>query len=286
MLAEVRRAAHAPLPRFPDHDPSGQYGQPHTRHVRLAVLGDSSITGPGLPSPSSCWIAQLVDRLPWDVELTSHARGGSRARDVLVTQAPRAVQERPDLFVVSVGANDVLHLTPARQYGRDLSLLLDQLLPVAPVVALGIGDLSVIPRIPWSLRPALAHRCATLDRVHARATARRRGVVRVPVAELSDPHFRRGGRGLFVEDLFHPNTRGHSLWAELFGVYVHEALLAADDGPLHPHTGTGAVAEAPGSDRGPRSRRSFRTALPAGAATSAWRRRPRRYAARPPRCSR
>lgn len=222
--AEVRRAANAPLPRFEDHDASGRYGRPDAAPVRIAALGDSSLTGPGLGHGSHVWIARLADGLPWDVELSSHARGGSRVADVLRRQAPVALAERPDLFVVAVGANDAIHMTPARQFSWQLGFLLDQLRAVAPVVTLGIGDLSVIPRVPRSLKAALSRRSAAIDRVHRRVAERRDGVVRVPVSELSDPHFRRMGPELFVEDLFHPGREGHLLWGDLFRPHVQDVL--------------------------------------------------------------
>lgn len=227
VLAEVRRAANAPLPAFADQDASGRYGSAGAETVHIVALGDSSLTGPGLAHGSLIWIARLAAALPWDVELTSRARGGSRVRDVLSQQAPLAMRDRPDLFVVAVGANDVIHLTPSRQYELQFAALLDRLRTVAPVVTLGIGDLSVIPRIPRSLRPALARRCLAIDRLHRRATADRPGVVRVPVAELSDPHFQRDRHRLFADDHFHPNRAGHELWAELFRTYVQDALATA-----------------------------------------------------------
>ena len=223
--AEVRRAANAPLPRFVDHDASGRYGREGSTPVRVAALGDSSLTGPGLGHGSHVWLARLVDGLPYDVELSSHARGGSRVADVLRRQAPTAMLERPDLFVVAVGANDAIHMTPSRQFSWQLGFLLDQLRAVAPVVTLGIGDLSVIPRVPRSLKPALSRRSAAIDRVHRRVAERREGVVRVPVSELSDPHFRRMGPDMFVEDLFHPGREGHQLWGDLFRPHVYHALV-------------------------------------------------------------
>ncbi len=233
MLVEVRRAAHAPLPHFDDNDPSGTYGRVGAeRAVRVAVLGDSTVTAPGLASGSHSWIARLCDRLPWEVHLRSHARGGSRVAHVLDEQASEAASERPDLFVVAVGANDVLHLTPAGRFTRQLHELLDGLSEVAPVVTLGIGDLSVIPRVPWSLKPAVARRSAAMDRLHAGVAAGREAVVRVPVAELADPHFRVGGPSLFVEDRFHPGARGHALWGQLFEPYVHAALAAHDSAAI------------------------------------------------------
>jgi lysophospholipase L1-like esterase len=225
--------ANAPLPHYGDHDPTGRYGPSSDTPVRIGVLGDSSMTGPGLADRTQVWMARLADRLPFGVDLRSHARGGSRVRDVLVGQAPDAIADRPDLFVVSVGANDALHGTSARQFARDLDTLLDLLRLHAPVVSLGVGNLSVIPRLPLTLRPVVARRSATFDRVHARLTQERERVVRVPVGELADPFFIGRDLANFVGDLFHPSGRIHAVWAELFEPYVRAALAPIVE-PLQP----------------------------------------------------
>ncbi len=230
LWAQVRHVANAPLPHFDDLDASGSYGRRSATPVTVAVLGDSSMTGPGLSRGDLIWIARLADRLPWRVEVRSHAKGGSRVRDVLERQLPSAVLDPPDAFVVSIGANDAIHGTPTRTFARQLEQLLDQLSAVAPVVSLGIGDLSVIPRLPRTLRPVVARRSAVIDRAHKLVAADRDHVVRVPVGKLSDPHFRRHGTDLFADDLFHPNHHGHELWADLFLPYVQRALL----GPASP----------------------------------------------------
>lgn len=229
LWAQVRHAANAPLPHFADLDASGRYGDPSGGPVRIAVLGDSSMTGPGLDHPGQIWVAELARRLPWNVTLHSHAKGGSRVKDVLERQVDAAIDSGPDAFVMSIGANDVIHATATRTYARQLEAVLDRLSAVAPVVSLGIGDLSVIPRLPRTLRPVVARRSAVMDRAHTLVVADRERVVRIPVGKLSDPHFRRDGTGLFAGDLFHPNHHGHRLWAELFLPYVHRAVLSAAD---------------------------------------------------------
>jgi lysophospholipase L1-like esterase len=118
LLVQVRQATNAPLPRFEDLDPSGTYGDPAATPVRISVLGDSSMTGPGLELGEQIWVAQLAHMLPWSVTLTSHAKGGSRVRDVLERQVDRALDQPPDVFVLSVGANDAMHATPLRIASR------------------------------------------------------------------------------------------------------------------------------------------------------------------------
>lgn len=224
LWAEARRAANAPLPHFGDLDASGRYGTPGAPPLRVAALGDSSLTGPGLSHPWQIWLARVLDGLERDVHLDSHARGGSRVGDVLVAQAPEAIEDPVDLFVVVVGANDAVHGTPAPSFGRRFGALLDLLEPVAPVLSFGVGDLSMVPRIPPRLRPVLAHRCRVIDRVHAEVARGRPGVLRVSVRDLSDPRFRAGGPTLYAADRFHPNEAGHAMWARLFQPVTRLAL--------------------------------------------------------------
>jgi lysophospholipase L1-like esterase len=243
LWAQVRHTANAPLPHFGDLDPSGRYGGDDGRRpLRVTVLGDSSMTGPGLSSPADIWIARAAGALGRPVELRSHARGGSRARDVLEHQLSAVLDDPTDLVVVSVGANDAIHATPLRSYARALDRLLDRLAEVAPVVSLGIGDLSVIPRLPRTFRPVVSRRSVAIDRTHTLVTADRERVVRVPVSKLSDHVFRARGRELFAADLFHPNGHGHSLWAELFGPYLQRALAVQSAGTDGSHDAGGPDA--------------------------------------------
>jgi lysophospholipase L1-like esterase len=229
LWAQAQRAAHAPLPQFEDLDASGCYGSgaDHAADpLHIVVLGDSTLTGPGLLHGSQVWIALVADRLGPRVALHSHARGGARVGDVRRGQLAAAVEHPADLFVVSVGANDAIHGSSARRYRRDLTELFDGLRAHAPVASTGIGDMGMIPRIPAALRPLLSRRCRAIDEVHA-AVCDRAGVLRIPVAEVSDPHFRAAGSGLFAGDLFHPNADGHATWAQLFEPWIHQALRGA-----------------------------------------------------------
>ena len=169
---------------------------------------------------SDTWIARVAAAQAGPVELRSLARGGSRVADVIAEQLPTALELRADVYLTSVGANDAMHGTPSPPFRKNLRALLVALADVAPVVSLGIGDLSLIPRLPRSLRPLVALRATTIDRLHRQVTSDIEGVTRVPVAELSDPRFRAGGVQLFSPDLFHPNADGHRIWAELFAPYL------------------------------------------------------------------
>lgn len=224
LWVKTHRTATAPLPHFDDLDPSGTYGDPAGEPLAMTVLGDSSVTAPGLGSGAESWIAQLATGLPRRTTLRSFAKGGSRVRDVLENQLVPALACETDLFVVAVGANDTLHGTAARRFRTDLRTVLTELSHEAPVVSLGVGDLSVIPRIPATLRALLRWRCGVIDRVHGEVAESLDRVVRIPVREVADPSFAVARDELFTADMFHPNHFGHTLWAAMFKPFVSETI--------------------------------------------------------------
>lgn len=225
LMLEARRAIHAPYPSFTDLDATGAYGPAGDAEVHLALLGDSTLTGPGLASPRRIWAAVIAERLGRPCRITRLAVGGSRVRDVLAEQLPMVEAIQPDVAIVSVGANDALHGTPAFRFAQDLRELLGSLASRVPeVLVFGLGDLSSIPRVPGALRPILAARSAIIDRRQVRVASRLPAVTRVPTGDLTSRIFRERGAELFAPDMFHPNEIGHAVWADAFLAYVQDAV--------------------------------------------------------------
>ena len=69
VAAQFWYVAHRPLPSFLDLDPDGVFGPDSAPEVRLALLGDSTVTGPGLDSPEDLWSRQVVRRLAADLRI-------------------------------------------------------------------------------------------------------------------------------------------------------------------------------------------------------------------------
>lgn len=229
LVHEVHKVAHAPLPHFEDNDPSGVYGDPLGATVQVTVLGDSSVTAPGLASGRLSWIALACDSMDSRIELRSLAKGGSRVADVLTAQLPALLEDPPEVAVLAIGSNDVMHATPTRVFRRRLGEVLDALSSVCAVVTVGVGDLSVIPRLTPALRGLAARRSATIDRIHAQECDRRTDVVRVDVRRSADPFFASAGPGLFTADAFHPNEVGHHIWAGCFTEPLRCAIEASSE---------------------------------------------------------
>jgi lysophospholipase L1-like esterase len=240
LAGQVAFARVRPLPVLEDLDPSGSFGDDGPL-LRMVVLGDSTCTGPGLTDPDETWPRLLARRLAARrrVELTSLAVGGARSEDVLAQQVPAALALAPDLAIVSVGSNDILHLVPVPRFERRLDEIVTLLTAVIPAVVLfGIGDLGSIPRIPFPLDRLASASGRVADGVHIRVAARH-GVAKVDQWALTTAAFR-NGRHMFAADLFHPSAAGHLAWMQALAPTI-EQILAGD-----PRGQAGSTASAGG----------------------------------------
>ena len=204
-----------PSPHLSSFDPSGDFGEDSNPELRVAVLGDSSVTAPGVASPEEIWVNIVCRRLAADhrVRMRSFALGGSRASDLIRAQMDPAVAFRPHLFIVSVGANDVLKGVSVRRFHTDLDYLIGGLAATgAKVVQSGVGDLGSIPRFHPPLSHLMSRRALLFDEVHWRVAARHGTTV---IHQRSDdPNIWYRERSLFSSDLLHVSAAGHARWAE------------------------------------------------------------------------
>ena len=81
------------LESFTDQDPSGLFGDPSLPPLRMVVLGDSTVTAPGVEPLDACWARRtaLFFSNRYRVELISVAVGGSKVADVRNEQMHRAI---------------------------------------------------------------------------------------------------------------------------------------------------------------------------------------------------
>lgn len=213
VVAQGYRAGHRSLPHFGDSDVSGSLGSADGHRLRVVALGDSTLTGPGLDDPDHLWLRQVLVELP-DVRcsLEVRARGGAKTRDVVGEQLGPALATHPDLVVISVGSNDAIRGVPQRVMEGHLRSILGAFDGRSVVVLMGIGDMATIPRLPQPLASFARLRAIQTDRMQARVAAEFASVMKVPMYELAGPAFRTFP-DLFLPDLFHPNERGHAVWA-------------------------------------------------------------------------
>jgi lysophospholipase L1-like esterase len=232
LAGELAYAARRPLPTFTGLDPSGCFGDPSSPLLRLTVLGDSTITGPGLDDVDDTFIRIIAHTLSdrYCVELNSFAVGGARSIDLLRSQVPSAIELDSDITMISVGGNDVMRAVPVRVFERNLEAIVAVMKTVSKeIVLMGIGDMGTVPRCPPPLDRVATMTGRIANRVHQRV-AQRQGVQAVDHWGWSAEAFR--DPLMFSPDLFHPSPAGHRVWAETVLPEVEAAIDRLSDGVL------------------------------------------------------
>lgn len=194
--------------------------------IRYVVMGDSTAAGEGADYAQGIAVGSARALANGRrVELVNLAVSGARARDVKRDQLSQAEALKPDVVLLSVGANDVTHLTCVRSVERNVRSVVKRLRAVNPDVAIvitGSPDMGSPPRIPRLLRPIAAWRTRGINRMMVEL-ARKEHLVFAPIAEVTGPLFR-NDRSLFAADQFHPNERGYATWIPVLNRALAEAL--------------------------------------------------------------
>ncbi|MCW2680864.1 MAG: hydrolase family protein [Frankiales bacterium] len=183
--------------------------QGETGGLLYVALGDSAAQGVGASDPQHGYVSLLADRLRErtgrPVEIVNLSKSGARIRDVLDTQLPAlsALGRTPDVLTVAIGGNDVRAYDRAT-FARDA----DRLTAALPAGAY-VADAPYFMHGHWE---ADAQQAADVLTAGATAQALR------PVA-LHEALRAQGPEAMltqFAADWFHPNDRGHEVWADAF----------------------------------------------------------------------
>ncbi|MEY2398172.1 MAG: hypothetical protein QOJ00_1346 [Actinomycetota bacterium] len=189
--------------------------------LRVLWLGDSTAAGVGASGPDGAVSSQVAKRL----EATTHssyqtdvvAVSGARVKNLLQTQLPRVASFKPDIVVISVGANDTIHLTSQdlfrKQYEQLITGLKQANVEPRRIVMIGVPDLGATTRLLEPLRTITGVRGRKLDEI-VKDISRRFGTQYVDIFTATSAAFRANPAGLLAADNFHPSDAGYALWAD------------------------------------------------------------------------
>lgn len=230
-ITRARRQGFMPRPEYVIDltvDPPWVSGSP----LDVAFLGDSLVHGVGAPLPGQSLPAQTAYRLAAHLGRPVHMRGfgiaSSRVEDVIAEQVPQ-LDERVDVVLVSVGANDATRAAAPWDFARhieELAVTANRQTGGAPVVFTGLPYLQLAPLLGRPLRDLAGLLGDTLH------TVQRRVATQTPEARYIDVRrevvdaIRQRGRELFAEDWYHPNPAGYALLAEGIARSLAELLTA------------------------------------------------------------
>jgi len=209
---EVQLARRGPnLPDDTPFDHDGRIGTGPGVPLRMVWLGDSTAAGVGASDADHAIPRLVALGLDRPVALTGLAVSGDRITDVVDDQVGRLAELRPDVVLVSVGANDAVHLTSRADFRRGYDELLAAMPAGTLVVLLGVPDMGAPPRYRQPLRSLAALRGRQIDGV-SRAVARDNDAVYVDIAGETGPTTRSDTSRYLAADRYHPSDDGYALW--------------------------------------------------------------------------
>lgn len=199
--------------------------------LRAVVIGDSGAAGLGVTDPADTPGVRLAQgiaaaaRRP--VLLASVAVVGARSRD-LDGQVTRALQVRPHLAMVMIGANDVTHLDRPQTSVRLLGEAVTRLRAAGCQVVVGTcPDLGTVRPVAQPLRAYARRVSRELARAQAAAVTAAGGRA-VELGALLGAAFEAEPASYFSEDQFHPSATGYAACAaELLPACLEVLGLAA-----------------------------------------------------------
>jgi|SRR4051794_34966138 len=188
--------------------------------LRLAVLGDSIAYGTGASSRSDTLASLLTDDLVArgrSTESRVFAWPGARSA-ALSTQVQRALAWQPDVAVIVIGANDLTHFVPPHEAAEALGRAVRTLrADGVQVVVAPAPDLSVVPHVPFLMRPMVREASDSFRDEQVRQVRAADGIVveHDPTSQAFD-----ADSSLFAADRFHPSSAGYAVIAKALAPYV------------------------------------------------------------------
>lgn len=190
-------------------------------------LGDSTAAGVGVSDPDETLPLQVAARLgaePGGVVVL--AVSGHTVAEVVEDQLPRLAVGAPRVYV-SIGANDVTHLTGTGAFRRTYEVLVEGVRTVlgddVEIVVLGVPDMGSPPRLPQPLRALAGFRGRQLDTEIRELADGDPRITYVPIAEITGPTFRQDPSTYFADDRYHPSAEGYGLWADAVATTLQSA---------------------------------------------------------------
>lgn len=200
--------------------------------LRMVWLGDSTSVGVGASSPEQALPVQVADGLGVGYDLSVLGVSGGKTEDALRDQLPQVSALEPDWIFVAIGNNDVTAVTSRSTFRDRYADLLEGVQQVGAdqVIVLGIAEFGGTPLLARPLRNIVGWRARQLDRI-VRDLANRRGLIYVPIADLTREGFAEDPEGTHADDRFHPSDAGYELWARAVLDTLREAGFPRSEGP-------------------------------------------------------
>ena len=193
------------------------------------ILGDSTAAGvggnyeKGIAMTTTNYL--LKDK---NIVMYNYAVSGARVLDVLSDQVVQIEKDAviPDLVLISIGGNDVTHLTSLTSIEEDTQKIIDRLIKIncnIKIVLTGSPNVGTSPRIGIPLRWLAEFQSMRVNNIFEKVISKN-NLTLAPIFDKTTIPFKKD-KNLFAEDKFHPNDAGYAIWSSILNEGIDDALL-------------------------------------------------------------
>lgn len=211
------------VPNIPRDSVSIGEGKP----LKYVILGDSTAVGQGgeydqgIAVSTAQHIADKGNRVTYQ----NFAVSGAVVADVLQKQVSQAATEKPDVVLISIGANNVTHLTGLNEIEKDMNTIVEMLRSTNPnvkIIITGSPQMGSVPRFPQPAKYLAKVRTAQINKIFEKI-AEDKNLAFARIAERTGPIFMEQPE-LFAADKFHPTTEGYRVWVPVLNESLDKTL--------------------------------------------------------------
>ncbi len=223
MVIIAKNGSEVPVPDIPRNVITTGTGQP----LSYVILGDSTAVGQGGDYDQSI-AAQTATHIASKGRAVSYqnfAVSGARVNDVLTAQLAGAKERKPDVVLLSIGANDLTHFTSLGSIKKDMKLIVDGLRQANPgckIIITGTPQMGTVLRFPQPTKYLAKLRTAQMNKVFDEI-AKQNNLVFARIADKTGATFGQKPE-LFASDKFHPNNDGYAVWIPFLNESIDSAL--------------------------------------------------------------
>lgn len=194
--------------------------------LSYAVMGDSTAISQGSDYKDGFVVASIA-HLSTKFKVTSinTAISGATTEEVRNDQLAQVLRFRPDVVLLSAGANDVTHFTRLEVTRESVQYIIDELKKVnskVQVIVTGSPAVDSVTRFPNGAKQLVGLRTRQVNAVFEKLIVKN-NLIHAPIAEktrdafIADPT-------LTASDKFHPNARGYALWIPVINAALDELM--------------------------------------------------------------
>ena len=219
----ARNGSVVAVPEIPRGETTVGQGKP----LNYVILGDSTAVGQGGDYQKGIAVqtAAHIASKGRSVTYQNFAVSGARVSDVLTKQLSGAVELKPDVVLISVGANDLTHFTSLGSIKKDMQSIISELRQVNPdcvIVITGTPQMGTVLRFPQPAKYFAKIRTAQMNSMFGQL-ATQNNLVFARIADKTGATFGRNPN-LFAPDKFHPNNDGYAVWIPFLNEAIDSAL--------------------------------------------------------------